>query len=513
MTPPGIGCMMGSIMYWRGAMVPRKVLPLGIFAILVAAAIPALAFDPADPAMQRVWQRYDKPISDGAATDRSWMWGPGPNTAGIFEPYAESPGGQRLVQYYDKSRMEINRTDVTDPDHLWYVTNGLLTVELITGKIQRGNASFEDKGCGADIPIAGDPGNTWPTYRGLAGRINTSGIGAPNRTGQHATEVLNPDGSTSPYPGGNDPGAQLVYYEASLGHNIPKAFWDFMNSTGVIYSDGSYVAASPWFDRVFVMGWPIGEPYWAMVKVGGVDRWVLFQPYERRVLTYTPSNPDPWKVEMGNIGQHYYRWRYEGVGATCPGPGPSPTPTPTAAPTPTPTPGPTTVYDFVARADRAAWSSGPPLQTLSFPGSEVDSQGFVLWRSPATLEGGVSAGRCLQTHPKWVNDGWIYGTYLELYSPLNYTVNAKDRFQGRVGILQGGAAGNVRFKVMIRPQGGPNQWIVDLVDGYGDGLKVIDVGLASWAGRRADFILEVNANGSSGQDWACWVEAKILRYP
>ncbi len=190
-----------------------------------------------------------------------------------------------------------------------------------------------------------------------------------------------------------------------------------MHATGTIFSNGSYLTASPWFDWVFVMGPPIGEPYWALVKVGGVDKWVLFQPFERRVLTYTPSNPDPWKVEIGNIGQHYYRWRYEGVGATCPGP----SATPTSSPTPTATPSPTTVYDFVARADHASWSSGTgktQQHTLPFPGSDVDSRGFALWRTPATMENGSSVSRCLETHPKWVDNGFILGTYTELYSPI-----------------------------------------------------------------------------------------------
>src|SRR5690606_4359159 len=26
---------------------------------------------------------------------------------------------------------------------------------------------------------------------------------------------------------------------------------------------------------------------------------------------YTPSNDPAWQVEAGNVGQHYYRWRYE----------------------------------------------------------------------------------------------------------------------------------------------------------------------------------------------------------
>ena len=34
------------------------------------------------------------------------------------------------------------------------------------------------------------------------------------------------------------------------------------------------------------------------------------QCFERRCLTYTPDNPDGWQVEAGNVGQHYYAWRY-----------------------------------------------------------------------------------------------------------------------------------------------------------------------------------------------------------
>jgi hypothetical protein len=37
---------------------------------------------------------------------------------------------------------------------------------------------------------------------------------------------------------------------------------------------------------------------------------VMVQVFERRVLTYTADNPPAFQVEMGNIGQHYYQWRY-----------------------------------------------------------------------------------------------------------------------------------------------------------------------------------------------------------
>jgi hypothetical protein len=46
------------------------------------------------------------------------------------------------------------------------------------------------------------------------------------------------------------------------------------------------------------------------VLVGGVARDVLIQCFERRCLTHTPSNPPGWQVEAGNVGLHYYRWRY-----------------------------------------------------------------------------------------------------------------------------------------------------------------------------------------------------------
>jgi hypothetical protein len=38
---------------------------------------------------------------------------------------------------------------------------------------------------------------------------------------------------------------------------------------------------------------------------------VLIQAFERRVLTYTPDNPPGFTVEYGNIGRHYYTWRYQ----------------------------------------------------------------------------------------------------------------------------------------------------------------------------------------------------------
>src|SRR5438105_5719131 len=89
----------------------------------------------ADNAFQQVWQQADAPIANGQAS-RSWLWGQA-GWAG-YENYNEAKaGGQRLVQYFDKSRMEINDPNANRSSQ-WFVSNGLLTMELVSGRLQAG---------------------------------------------------------------------------------------------------------------------------------------------------------------------------------------------------------------------------------------------------------------------------------------------------------------------------------------------------------------------------------------
>ena len=67
----------------------------------------------------------------------------------LREQFAEGVEGQRAVQYFDKSRMEIN-DPTADPNATWYVTNGLLPIELMTGSLQTGYNQFEQRGAGQD---------------------------------------------------------------------------------------------------------------------------------------------------------------------------------------------------------------------------------------------------------------------------------------------------------------------------------------------------------------------------
>ncbi len=278
--------------------------------LFVTPSISARAEPFADPAFQKLWARTDSLVAS-QLVDRTWYWGPQPFWSGQ-EDYQESPGGKRLVQYFDKARMEITNPG-GDRNSPWFVTTGLLVKDMVAGTIQVGNSAVITR-TPAQIAVAGDPLNDnpgAPTYASFHDLANLDGTKKVSpRIGQAVTAVIRPDGSTGDNPAfANDPGARIVYYDDNLGHNIPQAFWSFMNQTGLVLEDGLYRNALL-IDWVFTMGYPLTEPYWARVKVGGVEKDVLIQLYERRVLTFTPSNPPGWQVEMGNVGQHYYQWRY-----------------------------------------------------------------------------------------------------------------------------------------------------------------------------------------------------------
>ena len=60
------------------------------------------------------------------------------------------------MQYYDKARMEINDPS-GERDSRFFVTNGLLVVELISGRVQTGDQEFESQARPpSQVPVAGD---------------------------------------------------------------------------------------------------------------------------------------------------------------------------------------------------------------------------------------------------------------------------------------------------------------------------------------------------------------------
>ena len=132
--------------------------------------------------------------------------------------------------------------------------------------------------------------------------------------GKAATATINRAGEVGSDPSKADLGDAIAYayYEPATHHNIIGAFWEFLNSADVVYEGGQTklrLLSNPWF---YATGYPVSEAYWARVKIAGQPHDVLIQAFQRRVLTYVPDNPTQWRVQMGNIGQHYYQWRYGG---------------------------------------------------------------------------------------------------------------------------------------------------------------------------------------------------------
>ncbi len=263
----------------------------------------------ASPRFEQVWQNSDLPVSQ-QRSNRSWTWGPSP-WSDYMEFYKQSPNGLRLVQYFDKARMEINNPAETSGP-LGGVTNGLLVVEMVSGRVKLGDAIGPDQNDQRDpafnIPVAGDqrmqPDSvTYGTFRSVATTDN--GYRDASKLGQRAGNTITTGTSGVP-TFGSDPrlaalsGTEIVAYDSVTGHNVARIFEDFRNAGPVA--------------PIFAFGHPITDPYWVKATVAGEQRDVLVQLFERRALTYTPANPKAFQVEMGNVGQHYFRWRYPHLG-------------------------------------------------------------------------------------------------------------------------------------------------------------------------------------------------------
>ena len=163
-----------------------------------------------------------------------------------------------------------------------------------------------------------------------------------------------------------------------------------------------------------------------------------------------------------------------------------------------------TVYNFVDNFCTAQWSSaaGP----LPCPGTTSDSNGFIVKVNDPKLEtGAVENEPALETHPQFVDNGYIAGRF------PSFSVKAGDRFKGVIGCLYNGSACNVQFLLNYVADGGPEQTLASWNQTYDGSIQKLDVDLSTLANKSVIFILRVNANGPSNQDWAFWLQPRITR--
>jgi hypothetical protein len=281
---------MGRHVYQGGEGVKRIVWVVALVGLAIAgisaSVLAATSF--ASPAFQSQWTTDEARLPN--------FWGPLANaTDGLYEPYQQAVGGVRLVQYFDKGRMELTNGTLT---------NGLLATELTTGQMQMGDAQFQFMPP-PEIPIAGDPDGPGPTYAGLFRNGQSLFQNASPAVGSEVRFGVQPNGMvTGPIalPGGSQ---AIGTYDTNTSHNVAAVFATYRNTAGLQ-----------------TIGFAKSEPFTMTARVGGVPRAVMAQVFERRVLTFTPDNPVQFQVEMGNIGRQYYAWRYST----------QPTPVPTVSP-------------------------------------------------------------------------------------------------------------------------------------------------------------------------------------
>lgn len=297
----------------------------------------------ASPAFQAQWQQ-----SEAIAPN---FWGPLATARdGRQEP---SQGqGARLVQYFDKGRMQLGANGA--------VTSGSLAADLVRGQIETGDATFPPMPP-PDIPIAGDPDNPGPTYAQLSAKGQELFDPAPRQTGGFPRLAASASGDLSMGDAPASGPATFAAYDDPTRHNVPKAFAEYRERAGPL-----------------TIGLAIAEPFSATVRVGGAPARVLVQVFEGRVLTYTASNPVAFRVEMGNVGQHYYRWRYGDAGAPPPS---APIP---RAPIP-PTPAAAPLAPSPSASGGTSFAGAGAAMTRPFP----LKAGLVLFR--ATARGGSGA--------------------------------------------------------------------------------------------------------------------------
>jgi hypothetical protein len=255
----------------------RKAWVILAFALALSVATSAQAAPYADPHFHETWDHFEHMTAN--------FWGPAMGSH--FEPYVDATGGQRLVQYFEKGRMEINDAALRD------VSSGLLATELVTGNMQIGHTAFQYKLPPA-IPIAGDPRGIGPTYRWLAAAGQALREPTQPRLGIRTSFRIERDGAIFDEGADEEFGKYaLDVYHGPTRHNVMAAFTSYRNYVGL--------------DAI---GYAISEPFVAKFTVKGVGRPIYVQIFQRRVLTYNDANPDDFKIEFGNIGIHYVGWRY-----------------------------------------------------------------------------------------------------------------------------------------------------------------------------------------------------------
>ncbi|MEA4908596.1 MAG: hypothetical protein GYA17_11335 [Chloroflexi bacterium] len=181
----------------------------------------------------------------------------------------------------------------------------------------------------------------------------------------------------------------------------------------------------------------------------------------------------------------------------------APTVTPTITVT-SPPPGSQLIYDFAANYCSAQWTSAAG--SLPCPGVNTDANGFIVRVDNPTLQNGSAySGNSIETHPQWTDSGVITGRFPAL------VIQSGDHFRAIIGCLNGGSSCDVVYQLNYRADGGALQSLGQWNMAYASVPQELDVDMSFLSGKSVEVVLAVLANGSSGQDWAVWVNPRVIK--
>jgi hypothetical protein len=158
-----------------------------------------------------------------------------------------------------------------------------------------------------------------------------------------------------------------------------------------------------------------------------------------------------------------------------------------------------TVYDFTknACASGVTWKSGAG--TLPCPTNNTnDTRGWIeIIQKPVLENGYVDDEPGLKVMPEMVDNGWIKGIFPEI------TVTEGVYFKSIIGCY-GEAKCDVKFKLDYKVDGGSEKTLASWHEVQDEQFNRVKVDLSSLAGKKVQFILLVEANGSYKNDRALW---------
>lgn len=269
------------------------ILQVGLLVVLLGAAFAVVSLLPvrhsdstpfASPLFQRIWSG-----DASAATRVVDLWG-GEPLAWRVEPYSGAPNDRRVVQYFDRGRMEVEPGSSQ-------VTIGKLVQELVQGEIDLGGGVTRSRDV-PDLPIdSGDSVKQIPTYRTLEQLTISPDSPAVHDVGGRVTEWIDRAGRTE------RPSTPVMVFRSRFveetGVHLPDVFVELFQRPEF--------QSDRWID---VFGMPISEPFWAEYRRKDESQASLIQVFERRILVYSPGLNEANRFTVASSGRHYASWRY-----------------------------------------------------------------------------------------------------------------------------------------------------------------------------------------------------------